>query len=37
MVFGDSITYGLADENGGWVSRLREIFDKKAFKQFKAN
>lgn len=31
IVFGDSIAYGLADENGGWVSRLREIFDKKAF------
>lgn len=27
MVFGDSITYGAWDNNGGWVQRLREPID----------
>ena len=29
LVFGDSITYGAWDENGGWVQRLREYIDRK--------
>ncbi len=28
LVFGDSITYGMWDERGGWVQRLRMYFDK---------
>ncbi len=27
LVFGDSITYGKVDTEGGWVSRLRKQFD----------
>lgn len=29
IVFGDSITYGLFDEAGGWVQRLRSLVDKR--------
>src|SRR3989344_3552583 len=29
LVFGDSITYGAWDTNGGWVQRLRTYLDKK--------
>ncbi|MDD5454043.1 MAG: GDSL-type esterase/lipase family protein [Candidatus Ratteibacteria bacterium] len=29
LVFGDSITYGAWDIEGGWVQRLRKYFDKK--------
>jgi lysophospholipase L1-like esterase len=29
MIFGDSITYGAWDNNGGWVQRLREPIDVK--------
>jgi len=25
LVFGDSITYGAWDEEGGWVQRLRKL------------
>lgn len=28
LVFGDSITYGLNDEKGGWVNRLRKELEK---------
>jgi lysophospholipase L1-like esterase len=27
MIFGDSVTYGVWDNNGGWVQKLREHFD----------
>lgn len=30
LVFGDSITHGFWDEEGGWVQRLRKYLDKKA-------
>ncbi len=29
LVFGDSISYGAWDIEGGWVSRLRKFLDKK--------
>jgi len=29
LVFGDSITYGAWDKEGGWVQRLRRIIDQK--------
>lgn len=29
LVFGDSITYGAWDKEGGWVQRLRKFLDKK--------
>lgn len=29
LCFGDSITYGMWDSQGGWVSRLRSTIDKK--------
>jgi lysophospholipase L1-like esterase len=29
LVFGDSITYGAWDKEGGWVQRLREFLDEK--------
>lgn len=29
LVFGDSITYGKQDNEGGWVQRLRKFLDKK--------
>ena len=29
LVFGDSITYGAWDLEGGWVQRLRSFIDKK--------
>lgn len=29
MIFGDSITYGAWDKEGGWVSRLRKFLDEK--------
>ena len=28
LVFGDSITYGLNDDKGGWVGRLRKELEK---------
>lgn len=28
LVFGDSITYGAWDKEGGWVQRLRKLLDK---------
>lgn len=28
LIFGDSITWGAWDTNGGWVSRLRKFFEK---------
>jgi len=28
LVFGDSITYGACDKEGGWVQRLRKFLDK---------
>lgn len=30
LIFGDSITYGCWDEEGGWVSRLKKFLDKKS-------
>jgi len=30
-VFGDSIAYGCWDREGGWVERLRKLFDEKGF------
>ncbi len=32
LAFGDSITYGAWDEEGGWVQRLRKHMDKKGLK-----
>ncbi len=29
LIFGDSITYGAWDKEGGWVSRLRKVIDEK--------
>src|SRR5271157_5203514 len=29
LVFGDSITYGACDSEGGWVQRLRKFLDGK--------
>jgi lysophospholipase L1-like esterase len=29
LVFGDSITYGACDKEGGWVQRLRKFLDEK--------
>lgn len=31
LVFGDSITYGSNDREGGWVQKLREFIDEKMF------
>ena len=31
LVFGDSITYGAWDKEGGWVQRLRKFLEKKNF------
>ncbi len=30
LIFGDSITYGKVDTEGGWVGRLRKDFDREA-------
>ncbi len=29
LIFGDSITYGACDREGGWVQRLRKFLDEK--------
>ncbi len=34
LVFGDSITYGAWDKDGGWVQRLRKAIDKKILPSF---
>jgi len=31
LIFGDSITYGAWDKEGGWVARLRKYIDEKIF------
>lgn len=31
FVFGDSITYGASDREGGWVTRLRRLLDEKMY------
>ncbi|MCX6743407.1 MAG: GDSL-type esterase/lipase family protein, partial [Candidatus Parcubacteria bacterium] len=31
LIFGDSITYGAWDKEGGWVARLRKFVDEKIF------
>lgn len=31
LIFGDSITYGAWDKEGGWVARLRKYVDEKIF------
>jgi len=32
LVFGDSITQGFWDTNGGWVQRIRTVYDKETIK-----
>lgn len=34
LVFGDSITYGKVDTQGGWAERLRQYFDIQAAKDY---
>ena len=29
LIFGDSITYGAWDKEGGWVQRLRKFLDER--------
>lgn len=33
LVFGDSVTYGAWDKEGGWVHRLRRIIEEQSYKQ----
>lgn len=34
LVFGDSITYGKVDSEGGWAARIRKYFDQQAAKNY---
>lgn len=34
LVFGDSITYGKVDSQGGWAARLKKEFDEEAVKNY---
>lgn len=34
LIFGDSITYGKVDTQGGWVGRLRRYFDEQAAENY---
>jgi lysophospholipase L1-like esterase len=37
LVFGDSITQGFGDTEGGWVERLRHDYDVETIKDLRAN